>query len=589
MNIGAAFGDHIKTGKARRKYSNPEQANAMRPGIILLSLFIFPAMVLLKLFDIQLVHGGYYRSISDSNRTKTNILYPARGVIFDRSGVPLVINSPGFEKTDGEEKDSIPREQAMELNQKDAKLEISSKRYYPFKSTLSHVLGYVGRISPQEEALPEYAELSTKDLIGKSGIERYYDTLLRGTHGKELVEVDAMGGKIRTLGTSDPIPGQDIHLTIESNLQKAADDALPVGKKGVVIVSSPHGEVLAMVSRPSFDPNLFTMGDTYKASSSAYQSIESILADNENQPLMDRAISGVYPPGSTFKLITAAVGLEKKIIDSRYTVEDTGVIKVGEFSFENWYFLEQGKKDGMVNVVKAISRSNDIFFYKLAEKISVDTLSQMASQFGVGKKMEIDLPSESRGLLPTKSWKTRVIKEPWYLGDTYHYGIGQGYLLTTPLQVNSWTATIANGGFVYKPHLLKSEGTGEGTKILTENTVALIRQGMIDSCKPGGVAWPLFEFRIQNSELRIDGKNYLAVKNATGAAVRNDLREVSIACKTGTAQHGGEDTLPHAWITLFAPAYNPQIVVTVLIESAGQGSNEAGPVAKKVLEEWFSE
>jgi len=589
MNIGAAFGDHIKTGKARRKYSNPEQANAMRPGIILLSLFIFPAMVLLKLFDIQLVHGGYYRSISDSNRTKTNILYPARGVIFDRSGVPLVINSPGFEKTDGEEKDSIPREQAMELNQKDAKLEISSKRYYPFKSTLSHVLGYVGRISPQEEALPEYAELSTKDLIGKSGIERYYDTLLRGTHGKELVEVDAMGGKIRILGTSDPIPGQDIHLTIESNLQKAADDALPLGKKGVVIVSSPHGEVLAMVSSPSFDPNLFTMGDTYKASSSAYQSIESILADNENQPLMDRAISGVYPPGSTFKLITAAVGLEKKIIDSRYTVEDTGVIKVGEFSFGNWYFLEQGKKDGMVNVVKAISRSNDIFFYKLAEKISVDTLSQMASQFGVGKKMEIDLPSESRGLLPTKSWKTRVIKEPWYLGDTYHYGIGQGYLLTTPLQVNSWTAIIANGGFVYKPHLLKSEGTGEGTKILSENTVALIRQGMIDSCKPGGVAWPLYEFRIQNSELRIDGKNYLAVKNATGAAVRNDLREVSIACKTGTAQHGGEETLPHAWITLFAPAYNPQIVVTVLIESAGQGSNEAGPVAKKVLEEWFSE
>jgi penicillin-binding protein 2 len=175
------------------------------------------------------------------------------------------------------------------------------------------------------------------------------------------------------------------------------------------------------------------------------------------------------------------------------------------------------------------------------------------------------------------------------LGDTYHYGIGQGYLLTTPLQVNSWTAIIANGGFVYKPHLLKSEGTGEGTKILSENTVALIRQGMIDSCKPGGVAWPLYEFRIQNSELRIDGKNYLAVKNATGAAVRNDLREVSIACKTGTAQHGGEETLPHAWITLFAPAYNPQIVVTVLIESAGQGSNEAGPVAKKVLEEWFSE
>lgn len=592
MKIGVAFGDHIKVEKNRKNHSGGEYKQRIRVHIFFLALVLFPLIIILKLLDIQLIHGSYYRLISESNRTKTNTLFPQRGAIFDRKGNLLVINSPSIEKEINEFSNN------SNFDQNDKEIKTNANRYYPYKETMAHVLGYIGKLTKEELSEPEYSYLHPNDSVGKSGIEKYYDNLLRGTYGKELVEVDALGNTLRTLGSSDPIPGQNIQLTLDKDIQKASFDAFPKGKKGAVIVSNTKGEILALVSMPSFDPNLFTMGDNYKSVSGDYKSILAVLSDDSNQPFMDRAISGVYPPGSTFKLVTAAAGLEKKIIDKNYIVEDTGVIRIGEFSFGNWYFLEQGKKDGQVDIVKAISRSNDIFFYKLAEKISVDKLSEVAHDFGVGSKLEIDLPNEASGLLPTKEWKSRAIKEPWYLGDTFHYGIGQGFLLTTPMQVNSWTGVIANQGLKVRPHLLKeSESIQANTanvkdrdkkeRIISESAIDLIRRGMIDSCKPGGVAWPLFNFRVENSELRIDGKNFLAVKNATGAAVRADLREVSIACKTGTAQHGGEETLPHAWITLFAPAYNPQIVVTVLIESAGQGSNEAGPVAKKVLETWF--
>ena len=281
-------------------------------------------------------------------------------------------------------------------------------------------------------------------------------------------------------------------------------------------------------------------------------------------------------------------------------MEDTGSINVGAFTFSNWYFTQYGKTDGMVNVAKGIKRSNDIFFYKLAEKIGVDKISQTAMDFGLGQKLGIDLAGEAKGLIPTRKWKEKTIGGPWFLGDTYHYGIGQGYVLTTPLQVNTWTQVIANEGSLYKPHLLKSRAAGKAfgdarqisnlvppakplatlgksQKFLNDKTISLIRKGMVESCSPGGVAWPLFEFRVRNSKLRIDGKNILGVEGASGSA---DMRQIVIACKTGTAQHGGENTMPHAWITLFAPAYNPEIIVTVLVEESGEGSNVAAPIAK---------
>lgn len=191
--------------------------------------------------------------------------------------------------------------------------------------------------------------------------------------------------------------------------------------------------------------------------------------------------------------------------------------------------------------------------------------------------------------MPTSSWKKEEIGDPWYLGDTYHYGIGQGYLLTTPLQVNGWTQAIANGGFLFRPHLLMQEKAElSAGRLLSKESLELIREGMINSCSPGGVAWPLFEFRIKNKELRIDGKNFLEVPESTTSGSLKEWRKVTVACKTGTSQHGDEKELPHAWITLFAPAYNPEIIITVLSESSGEGSNVAAPIAKKILEEYFT-
>ena len=207
----------------------------------------------------------------------------------------------------------------------------------------------------------------------------------------------------------------------------------------------------------------------------------------------------------------------------------------------------------------------------------------MAREFGLGSQLGIDLPGEESGLVPTTQWKKKVIGQEWYLGDTYHYGIGQGYLLTTPLQVNSWTATIANGGTVYRPHVLHTANQQVNhPKFLSKNTVDLIRQGMIEGCQTGGVAWPLFHFTVKNANLPINTKDFQAVSSASA-----DIRHVVIACKTGTAQQGNATALPHAWITGYAPAYHPQIVVTVLSESSGEGSNVAGPIAKEIFTKYF--
>lgn len=589
MKPGIAFSDHIKTEKIKRHKFHEGFRVAMRGYLLLFFLGLFLIILLGRLSYLQFIKGSYYRNLSDANRTRTKIIHAPRGIIFDRNGKPLVYNIPGFREKKGEKSIVLSRDEALsKLAQGKNTVEIDSLRQYPYKAALTHVLGYIGQISKDELEDPDFSSYAHTDWLGKEGIEKQYEGQLRGTNGKQLFEVDAMGKEVRQLGQTDPIPGQDITLTIDAPLQEATYQAMKDMKRGAVVVTTPTGGILAMVSKPSFDPNLFTMGQSYKTSE-GYSSIDGILSDAEGQPLLNRVIGGTYPPGSTFKLITAAAGLENKLIDAQYKVADTGIIRVGAFSFANWFFTQYGRTDGDVDVVKAIARSNDIFFYKLAELVHVDKLSAMGKQFGLGRKLGIDLEGEQAGLLPTQDWKKKAIGESWYLGDTYHYGIGQGFLLTTPLQVNSWTATIANGGTVYRPHFLQNvKNEPQGKRFLSDKTVDLIREGMIESCKKGGVAWPLFDFKVKNVKLAIDGKDILEAPQATTSADFKDYRQVSIACKTGTAQHGGEETKPHAWITLYAPAYNPQIVVTVLNEESGEGSNEAAPIAKKILEAWFS-
>ncbi|HVF69869.1 MAG TPA: penicillin-binding transpeptidase domain-containing protein [Xanthomonadales bacterium] len=595
MKTGFAFGEHIKTEKIKkRRYSSGPLQLRLRGVIFPIVLIVAGAVLFFKLFQLQIVKGAEYKILSDSNRIRTQIIHAPRGVIFDRFGVPLVQNAPGFRKIINEKETKLlSREEALTLLAKGEKnLEIDTHREYPYKDGMSHVLGYIGQISKEQLNSTEFADYNGTDWVGKSGIEREYEHILKGTDGKQLIEVDVMGKKVRSLGTTDPVPGQDISLTIDARIQKATHDATKNVKRGAVIVSTPDGEILALISRPSFDPNLFTRDGTYKtATDSAYQKTTDIINDSKTQPLLDRAISGIYPPGSTFKLVTAAAGLNDNTIDENYRIKDTGIIRVGEFSFANWYHTNYGRTEpGELDVTRALSRSNDIFFYKLAEKVRVDKLSKMAEKMGLGAKTGIDLGGEEEGLVPNPAWKKKQIGESWYLGDTYHYGIGQGYVLTTPLQVNMFATIIANGGSLYEPHLLKNQKSKiKNQNLLNEKTVSLIRQGMIDSCTQTiGVAWPLFNLKIKNQKLKIDGKNFLEVKEGSGSASLNDQREIPVACKTGTAQHGGEETLPHAWITLFAPAYNPEIVVTVLNEESGEGSNEAAPIAKKILEAYFT-
>ncbi|HZJ18569.1 MAG TPA: penicillin-binding protein 2 [Patescibacteria group bacterium] len=589
---GVAFPDFIILDKSNKKHKDYEQKNrSTRSLFLIVSAFIVFLILFARLFYLQIIDGSYYRYLSDNNRTKTVVVHAPRGIIFDRNNTPLVFNVPGFRKTSQDKTTLLTKDEAMPLLVKGEKdLEVDSLREYPYKDILSHVLGYVGQISKEEMNNPVFIDYNGGDLIGKMGIEREYESTLKGVDEKQLIEVDSSGKTVRKLGETDPIPGKDIKITIDLKLQKAAYEATKDIKRGVVIASTPDGEILAMISRPSFDPNLFTMGEGYKdVKDSSYKNLSEILLDSSNNPLLDRAISGVYPPGSTFKLVVAAGGLEDKVIDKNWEVEDVGILRVGAFSFGNWYFSSYGRKEGSVNVVKGIKRSNDIFFYKLAEKLGVENISKWAEKFGLGKPLGIDLEGELSGTIPSPEWKEKQVGEGWYLGDTYHYGIGQGYLLTTPIQVNGFTQAIANKGILYKPYLLLSQKPKKiQDKFLSESTISLLRQGMIESCQTGGVAWPLFDFKVKNPNLKIDGKNILEAPQTTTSANFKDYRKVTVACKTGTAQHGGEETLPHAWITLFAPAYDPQVVITVLVEESGEGSNIAAPIAKKVLESYFS-
>ncbi|MCL5438578.1 MAG: penicillin-binding transpeptidase domain-containing protein [Patescibacteria group bacterium] len=593
IKVGAAFPDFIKQEKPSHRIktdfeNSSDHSRNIRGYVLLLSLFLLLFLIFIKLLSIQVFRGNYYRNLSDSNRIKTNIVHAPRGTIFDRNGAPLVFNIPGFREKIKDKSIPLTREEALPLIASGKKdLEIDSLRQYPYKEIFSHVLGYTGQISKEELKDSKFSNYHPDDFVGKTGIEKSYEKKLKGVDGKQLIEVDTTGKAIRTLGQTDPISGENVYLTLDVKLQQSAFDAMKDVKKGALIVSTSKGEILALVSKPSFDPNLFTLGDEYKPdSNSTYQNITQVLLDSSDQPLINRAISGQFPPGSTFKIVNAAAGLENKVIDENFKIEDTGILKIGNFSFANWYFTQYGKTEGWINIVDAIKRSNDIFFYKSAEMVGIDKMSFMANKFGLGQKLGIDLTGEEKGLVPTEEWKKETIGEPWYLGDTYHYGIGQGYLLTTPLQINAMTEVISNGGILYEPHLLKNKKPViKNQNFLSGKTISLIQQGMEESCKEGGVAWPLFEFRVQNSELRIDGRNFLEVNSSSGSA---DMRKVSIACKTGTAEHGDEKTLPHAWVTIFAPAYNPQVVVTVLAESSGEGSNVAAPIAKKVLENYFS-
>lgn len=422
------------------------------------------------------------------------------------------------------------------------------KRIYPLGEAIAPVLGYISETKPEELGCNEGICYSQGMMMGRSGIERVMEPTLRGNDGGRLVEVDSSGREIRELGSNLPEKGKDIHLSLDSKLQEEMYKAL-AGRKGSAVALDMQGKVIGLASSPSYDPS----------------HIKDYLSDTEKYYFLNRPIAATYPPGSVYKLVTALAGLSEGKIRAETEYEDTGEIKIGEYRYGNWYFDQYGRKEGSISLTRALGRSNDIYFYKVGEELGVDNLVTWSRKFGLGQKTGIELPGEVDGLVPDQLWKERLTGEKWFLGNTYHMAIGQGDLLVTPLQVARMTLGAISGRLC-KVSLLKDSPIVCSDLGLKTEDIATIREGMRQACATGGTAFPFF-----NSQ-------------------------PWVLCKTGTAQHSGQNdneaksptgqVLPHAWITVAYPGENPEIILTVMLESAGEGSEVAGPVAKKIIDAW---
>ena len=522
----------------------------MREKIFFFLLVLGFGILLVKLFVLQIIQGDYWAKLAEGNRIRVQKISALRGIVYDRKNQVLVRNTP-------------------------------TGREYLNGRACAHILGYIAEVS-QEELENSEPGLSAGDIVGKSGIEKEYDSRLRGKDGGILEEVDAQANVVRALGKNEPIAGESLYLTIDLDLQQKAYQVL-AGKRGAVVASVPKtGEILALVSSPSYDPNIFTIQSSASAKATAdkQKDIEAVFSD-ESQPMFDRALSGLYPPGSTFKIVTAIAGLEEAKIDDKTHIEDTGQINVGGRTFGNWYFKQYGKTEGSLDLVGAIRRSNDIFFYTLGSWLGIDKLSQWAHKFGLGEDPGIDLPGALKGLVPDKTWKKKAKGEDWYTGDDFNTAIGQGDLLVTPLQLNRMTSVVVSDGKLCPPSLLKPKDSnwlkvGTRQKCLDlkikEEYLKLVKEGMKQACSTGGTGWPFFDFGTGGP--------------STSSA---DFKRIEVGCKTGTAESSGKNNNPHAWFTLVAPIAEPQIVLTVLVENGGEGSSVAGPIAKDILKWWFEE
>ncbi|VVA44270.1 conserved hypothetical protein [Candidatus Roizmanbacteria bacterium] len=509
-------------------------------------IFLLLIVMFLRLFQLTIVKGNYYRTISEQNRLREIVIEAPRGEIVDRKGFAIAKNldpdinqkiNPGL----------------LDNNQK-----IISRRVYKNPEAIAPLIGY-RQIADNNDLKNDTCQnkLQLGNRTGKKGVEKLFDCQLRGISGKKLVEIDAQGKYLKTVNVIPPTPGDKIQLALDFELQKKGYEIVKNVKAAIIVTNPKTGEILTSVSSPSFNSQDFE--------DNSNNNIQAYLTD-ENNPLFNRAIEATYPPGSIFKMVVATAGLEEKAIDEKTEIEDRGSIKAGASTFGNWYFLQYGKTEGMVDVIKALKRSNDIFFYKTGEKTGVEKIKKWSDIFGLGKRTGIGL-DEAEGTIPSTFWKKEVLKESWYLGDTYNLSIGQGYVGTTPLQMAMATDVFANGGYLCKPKLLKvisehSESKDCKKLPISKKTLNIIREGMKQACTTGGTGWPLFDFAV--------GKT-----------------KIQTACKTGTAESHAKSGIPHAWISAFAPYDRPEISVTVLVEEGGQGSDVAGPIAKEILKAYF--
>ena len=572
-----------------------------------------------RIFYLQFYEGQNLRAVAEGNRIRILDIESSRGLIFDRDHQLLVKNIPSFSLVvipvdlpqDQAKRQATISALAKKFGQSEAELtqkifsqpaysyqpvivkenlgfeeavlakiesnlhpgvalQIDNTRQYLAATTtqsLSHLLGYLGKINEPE--WPEYLEsgYALNDKVGKAGLEAVYENILKGKKGKEQVEVNAKGETKEILAYQEPQAGLNLLLSIDSDLQKQAEQSLEkilraYGKKrGAVVALDPRsGEILALVSLPAFDNNAFALGIS--------QADFGNLINDSDKPLFSRAISGEYPPGSTFKLIVGAAALEAGVISANTGFQSVGGIRVDRWFFPDW----KAGGHGWTNINKALAESVNTFFYIVGggyndfEGLGVARITDYAKKFGLSKNLGIDLPSEAAGFLPSQAWKEEVKKEPWYIGDTYNLSIGQGDVLVTPLQIAFWTSVFANGGILYQPPLVKSV-LNYNDEVTTELAPKILNQDFVSPDNIENVKKGLRQ----------------AVLSGSARALGN--LPINVGAKTGTAQWSSNNA-NHAWITTLAPYQNPELVVTVLVEEGGEGSAVALPVAFDILNWW---
>jgi penicillin-binding protein 2 len=608
-------------------------------GLLVLLMF---GILSVQLARMQLIQGNAYDQKAESNRLRIETTLPARGLIYDRNGKPLVENVASYSAavvaadvpdldansdppsctnrckqitialqevtgvpagdieatlikrgqsndpfTPAVVKDNLPEETAFALREKLASLPgvrvvVQPQRHYLEGELLSHILGFVGPVYAEDYARLAPAGYQLTDRVGKAGIELTYESLLRGTTGHQAVETDSSGRTISVIDSTPSTPGLNVVLSIDVDLQRKVEEILREGMgpslNAAAIVMDVHtGDILAMVSLPDYDSNLF--------SGEIDQAALAKLSDDPAKPMLNHAISEMYAPGSTFKQITGTGALQDGVATANTEITSNGYIQVkNEYDPSIVYTFRDWRSDlGTMNFYRGLAMSSDVYFYYLAggykgddgsafEGLGATRLAKWAREFGLGERSGIDLPGETEGLVPDPQWKEQTVGEPWVLGDTYNFGIGQGYVGATPIQMLLVTSALANGGDLMIPHVVKELQDGDG------NVVTLAR----DTVK---------------RHLDVDPRNIDIMREAMrqsvadGAAYTAQVPGVTVAGKTGTAEYG-EEISPghykeHGWFTGFAPFEDPQVAVVVFMEQ-GNGAATAAPTAAKILDFYFN-
>lgn len=586
----------------------------MGAGIVIIVVF---AVLLMRLVYLQIIKGEEYRRLSENNCIRLKSVKASRGLIYDRNGKLLVDNRPSFnlklitedagsvqetvdkvaglidvpmeelwdriEKNGGNMfykplvlRENLTRNQvaAIEANKFDLPgiiIDVEPRRHYIHEKTGAHLLGYLGEINKKELDSGRHPDVYSGDSIGRYGVEKSFESLLHGKRGGRQVEVDADGRIIKVLKTVEPEPGKNLYLTMDLELQQAADSMMKDRSGAVVAMDPSNGEVLVMGSYPEFNQNDFIGG----ISVAKWRKLMS----NPNKPMINKAIQGEYPPASTYKIVSTIAALEEGIVDKNTQFHCPGYYRYGNRTYRCW------KKGGHgdVDIIKAIEQSCDVFFYQVGEKAGVDVLAEYAKGCGLGRKTGIVLDNERSGLVPTADWKEKRFGVPWQGGESLSIAIGQGYNLVTPLQMATLASAVGNGGILYRPRVLKRVMDAED-RVLEKGepeinggipagrkTMELLKQGLLQ-----------------------------VVQGKRGTARRIRLEKVQIAGKTGTAQvfsikdreNLDMESLDyflrdHAWFVCYAPAKDPVIAVSVLVEHGEHGSSAAAPIARAVVTKYL--